>query len=270
MPTPELKYRVKTHWEREPCGTRDLPAENRLDFFRLLERERYELEPYILPFAQFEHARGKRVLEIGVGAGTDFVRWVRAGADATGVDLTEQGIALVAERLRLEGLTAKLQVADAENLPFETNTFDVVYSYGVIHHTPDTLKAVQEIQRVLKPGGVARVMIYHLHSWVAWMHWGLHCAARLRPWRSPRWAMFNHLESPGTKAFTIAEAREMFASFSRVNIRTQLSHGDLLNVRPSPKYQSLSYSVLWKLYPRRVTKLFGNRFGLAMLIEAMK
>src|SRR5262245_60313428 len=162
---PDLKELVKTHWEREPCGTRDVSTENRREFFRQLERERYELEPYILPFAQFDLARGKRVLEVGVGAGTDFVQWVRAGADATGVDLTEQGIALARERLQLEGLTARLQVADAEKLPFETGVFDIVYSYGVVHHTPNTIRAIQEIHRVLKVGAIARVMIYHLQSW---------------------------------------------------------------------------------------------------------
>src|SRR5260370_37108854 len=139
----ELKSLVKAHWEQEPCGTRGLISEDRLEFFRRLEHERYELEPYIPPFAQFELGRGKQVLEIGVGAGTDFVRWVRAGADATGIDLTEHGIALVRERLKLEGLSAKLQVADAETLPFETGSFDIVYSYGVIHHTPNTIKAVE-------------------------------------------------------------------------------------------------------------------------------
>jgi ubiquinone/menaquinone biosynthesis C-methylase UbiE len=154
---------------------------DRLEFFRQVERERYELEPYIPTFAQFEVARGKRVLEIGVGAGTDFVRWVRAGAEATGIDLTDQAISLVRERLALEELSAKLYVGDAENLPFETDSFDIVYSYGVIHHTPNTAKAVQEIWRVLKANGLARVMIYHLHSWVALLLWAVHCAGRLRP-----------------------------------------------------------------------------------------
>ena len=184
--TPNLKSVVKAHWEREPCGTRGVPNANRLQFFHQLEQERYELEPYIPTFAQFELARGKRVLEIGVGAGTDFVRWVRAGAEATGIDLTDQAIGLVRERLALEGLSAKLHVGDAENLPFENDSFDIVYSYGVIHHTPNTARAVQEIHRVLKTNGVARVMIYHLHSWVTLMIWAAHCAGRFRPWKSPR------------------------------------------------------------------------------------
>src|SRR5215472_17644918 len=114
IPALELKALVKSHWESEPCGTRGLSAKDRREFFERLERERYQLEPYIPSFAQFEAGRGKRVLEIGVGAGTDFVRWVRAGADATGIDLTEHGVALVRERLQLEGLSAELRIADAE------------------------------------------------------------------------------------------------------------------------------------------------------------
>src|SRR5262245_1079416 len=151
VPPVELKALVKSHWEREPCGTRGASTDDRREFFKQVERERYELEPYIPSFAQFELGRGKRVLEVGVGAGTDFVRWVRAGAAATGIDLTEHAIALVGERLQLEGLSAELKVADAEHLPFDSSTFDIVYSYGVIHHTPNTIKEVREIHRVLKP-----------------------------------------------------------------------------------------------------------------------
>jgi SAM-dependent methyltransferase len=268
MEADELKRAVREHWSREPCGTRGIAPAERKRFFDEIERERYEWEPYIPGFARFEEGRGKRVLEVGVGAGTDFINWVRNGADATGVDLTEQGVALVNERLVLEDLRAEVVVADAENLPFADATFDIVYSYGVLHHSPNTPKAIDEVYRVLKPGGRARIMIYHLRSVTGVTLWGLHCAAKLRPWKSPRWAIFNHLESPGTKAYTTEEARRLFSAYRRVDIRTVLGPGDLLLMPPSAKYQTWYFQVPWKLYPRRVIRRLGDRFGLGMLIEA--
>ncbi len=264
------KASVRKYWEREPCGTRELSWANRSEFYRELERERYALEPYIPGFARFDEARGARLLEIGVGAGTDFVSFVRAGANATGIDLTTAGISLTRERLRLDGLEAKTMVADAENLPFPHSTFDIVYSYGVLHHSPDTEKAVAEVHRVLRPGGRALIMIYHYPSWTALMLWCLHCAARLRPWKSPRWAMEHFLESPGTKAYTLEQARQLFGSFSSVRCWSQLSHGDLLAMRAGPRYRGAIHRVLWTLYPRWLIRISGNRFGTGLMIHALK
>lgn len=270
MTAETLKKRVREHWERQPCGTRDLPSGDRRAFFAELERERYAWEPYIKEFARFERGHGKRVLEIGVGAGTDFVNWVRAGANSTGVDLTEAGIALCRERLALEGLSATLQVADAERLPFADASFEIVYSYGVLHHSPNTQRAVDEVHRVLERGGTALIMIYHWPSWTGFLLWTLHCLLAGRPWKSARWAMAQHLESPGTKAYTVREASGLFRAFSSVRIRPQLSHGDLLKMRPSPKYASAPYRLLWAAYPRWLVRVTGNHFGTGLLVEATK
>jgi SAM-dependent methyltransferase len=265
-----LKDAVRSHWQEEPCGTRDASPADRRRFFAQIERDRYELEPYLRGFARFEEGRGKRVLEVGVGAGTDFVNWVRCGAVATGVDLTDHGIALTRERLALEGLDAELRVADAENLPFEDETFDIVYSYGVLHHSPDTPRAVREVHRVLKRGGVARVMVYHYPSWGCFMVWGVHSLAKGRLWESPRRAVFDHLESPGTKVYTLAEARDLFGDFARVEVRPQLNHADLLLHSPSEKYRGFHHALAWKLYPRRLVRALGDHLGTALLIEAVK
>ncbi|MFN2398439.1 MAG: class I SAM-dependent methyltransferase [Gemmatimonadaceae bacterium] len=265
-----LKDVVRSHWDAQPCGTLGVPASDRRAFFEQVERERYEWEPYIRDFARFERGRDKKLLEVGVGAGTDFTNWVRNGAIATGVDLTEHGVALTRERLELEGLKADVRVADAENLPFETNTFDLVYSHGVLHHSPDTPRAIREVHRVLRPGGTALVMIYNVHSWVGFMLWSVHALGRLKPWKSPRWAIYNYLESPGTKAYSIAEGYELFRDFTRVAIRTHLGHGDLLLMRRSAKYQDKLHELAWRLYPRWLVRQLGHRFGMNMFIEAVK
>src|SRR5438093_4517272 len=135
------KERVREFWEEAPCGvklaTADVEPGSRA-FYDELEATRYRLEPFIPSFAEFDRWRGKDVLEVGVGAGSDFVRFVRAGARMTGVDLTEAAVDHVRRRLELEALAADLQVADAEALPFADASFDLVYSWGVLHHTPGT------------------------------------------------------------------------------------------------------------------------------------
>lgn len=265
-----LKDAVRRHWQAEPCGTRGTSPAERRAFFDEIERDRYAWEPYIKPFARFERGRGLKVLEVGVGAGTDFINWVRNGAVATGVDLTEQGVALTRERLALEGLSAEVMVADAEHLPFPDATFDIVYSYGVLHHSPDTRAAVKEVHRVLKPGGTAIVMVYHHPSWVGFMLWGVHYAAHMRPWVSPRQAVFEHLESPGTKVYTVDEGRGLFSDFARVDVRPQLSHGDLLLMPPAAKYRGWKHQLAWRLYPRWLVRRLGDRLGTGLMIEAVK
>lgn len=222
-----LKERVRTYWEREPCGTSTTEAEpGTAEFYSSVERERYRLEPYIDEFAEFERWRARRVLEIGVGLGTDFVRFVRAGADAVGVDLTEAAVTAVRQRLALEGLEAEVLVADAERLPFPDGSFDLVYSYGVLHHTPNTERAVAEVRRVLRPTGEARIMLYARRSWFAFGAWVVWALGRGRPWRSISAVLAERLESPGTKAYTQAELERLFSGFSRVSFSRRVTPYD--------------------------------------------
>jgi SAM-dependent methyltransferase len=246
----QLKERVRAFWEEEPCGTKTASAQpGTREFFEQVERRRYELEPFIPAFAEFERWRARDVLEVGVGLGTDFVRFVRAGARATGVDLTEAAVEAVRQRLAFEGLSAELRVADAESLPFTDASFDLVWSYGVLHHTPDTARALREIRRVLRPGGEARVMLYARHSWLglgAWVRWAL---LRGRPWRSIADVLAAELESPGTKAYTEDELRPLFAAFSSVEIKRTVTPYDR--------------RVAWRL-----ADVTGPRFGWFFAITA--
>jgi len=208
---------VRRHWEAEPCGSSLTTAEpGTRQFYDELERTRYALEPFIVDFARFESWRDRDVLEVGVGLGTDFIRFARAGARLHGVDLTDAAVDLVRRRLALEGLEAEVRVADAEALPFSDASFDLVYSWGVLHHTPDTEQAVREIRRVLRSGGEARIMLYSRRSLVAlgvWVRYGL---GRARPWKSPTELLAEHMESPGTKAYTQREIEALFRDFSLV------------------------------------------------------
>lgn len=258
------KEEVRDFWNADPCGTRYLEGE---DHFDAHARARYALEPYIFDFAQFQNARGLKVLEIGVGMGADYLEWLKAGAHATGVDLSSASVERARQRCALAGYNADLRVADAEQLPFADNSFDIVYSYGVMHHSPNTGQCVREACRVLRPGGQARIMIYHhpsITGAMLWLRYGL-----LRG-RSLRRSVFEHLESPGTKTYTQSEALNLLDGFGDIKMRVAFSPGDLLLHQPSARFQSGFYRLIWRLFPRALVRKLGRRWGLFLLITATK
>lgn len=161
-----LKERVRDFWQAHPCGAKFSDAEiGTREFFDRVEQHRYEKEWHIPAAADFAATRGLKVLEIGCGIGTDGLQFARAGADYTGIDLTEAAIDLARKNFESAGTKGEFRVSDAENLDFADESFDVVYSHGVLHHTPDITAAVREVHRVLKPGGRAIVMLYHRGSY---------------------------------------------------------------------------------------------------------
>ena len=269
------KKEVRHRWEQETAGFRYGEGEDNKAFYGSVEKQRYSLEPYIPAFAQFELYGGKRVLEIGVGGGVDFTQFVRHGALATGVELTSAGIRHTIQQL--QGLpdqkgTYSLAQADAEDLCFVDNSFDLVYSWGVLHHTPDTVRAFSEAFRVMKPGASLKAMVYHTPSWTGWMLWMRFALLRGRPFVSPRRCVYEHLESPGTKVYTVAEARRILEDlgFGNIRISTKLGPGDVLIIKPSQRFQGALYKAIWALYPRWLVRLLGDRFGQCLIVTAEK
>ena len=199
---PTQKDEVREFWNAEPCGTRYLEGKEDFDAHA---RARYVLEPFIFDFAQFQNARGLKVLEIGVGMGADYLEWLKAGAQAAGVDLSAASIERARRRCEQAGYQPDLRVADAEQLPFPDNSFDVVYSYGVMHHSPNTPQCIQEARRVLKPGGQARIMVYHHPSVTGamlWLRYGILRGKSLRQSvsRSPGESGHENIHSPRSAA----------------------------------------------------------------------
>src|SRR4029453_13558395 len=156
-----LKKRGRAFWEENPCGTKfadALPGSRR--FYELVEEHRYTKEWHIPTAAGFASTKGLRVLEIGCGLGTDAAQFAQAGADYTGIDLTDAAIEFAQKRFELFNLSGTFKTDDAERLSFLNDSFDLVYSHGVSHHTPDIKAAIAEIHRVLRTGGRAEVMLY--------------------------------------------------------------------------------------------------------------
>jgi ubiquinone/menaquinone biosynthesis C-methylase UbiE len=163
------KKAVREFWNTNPCGAKfvdETPGSKA--FFDSLTKHRYWAEAHIPEMVNFPQWCGRRVLEVGCGLGTDAEQFARNGAVYTGIDLTDTSIDMCRNRFTVQGLSGTFKVADAERLPFPNDSFDLVYSHGVIHHTPNTEAAVAEIHRVLRPGGTAIVMLYHSNSWNYW------------------------------------------------------------------------------------------------------
>jgi SAM-dependent methyltransferase len=270
MTSDSAKQNVHDFWNEASCGeSLLLPSTDKVGFDTQAS-ERYRLEPYIVDFAQFSASGGARVLEIGVGLGADHQRFAAAGAQLTGVDLTDRAVTHTRRRLALYGLASDLQVADAENLPFDSQAFDNVYSWGVLHHSPNTPKAILEVHRVLRNGGHARIMIYHTWSMVGLMLWLRYALLRFRPFTSMAEIYSRYLESPGTKAYTVAEARKLFDAFSRVEIRTVLTHGDLLESGAGQRHGGGLLTFARSVWPRWLIRRIAPGAGLFMLITAQK
>jgi len=157
--------RVREFWNARPCNLRHStkPIGSR-EYFDEVERRKYFVEPHIPGFAEFQRWSGKRVLEIGCGLGTDTVSFARAGAQVTAIELSNDSAALARQRLEIFGLSdrAAIHVGNAEELPavIPPETFDLVYSFGVIHHSPHPRRIVEHARRYMTPESELRLMVY--------------------------------------------------------------------------------------------------------------
>ena len=265
------KRAVHDFWNGESCGEVYARGGTAGDQLAAQAAARYALEPYLAPFARFEDGRGRRVLEIGVGMGADHLRFAEHNpARLVGLDLTARALGHTRNRLTLSGQRPRLIQGDAERLPFPDAAFDLVFSWGVLHHTPDLAATIAEIHRVLAPGGRARVMLYHRDSWTVDMLWLRYGIGGGRPWRSRRDIVSEHLESPGTQALTRGEAERLFASFADVTVRTQLAFTDLLEGAAGQRHRGRLLDTARRVWPRNLIRRAGSRRGFNLLIEARK
>lgn len=223
------KDEVQKQWDNNPCGShyvKDAPAHT-LEWFLEAERYRYsEYAPWMHDTMEFAKHGGERVLEIGGGMGTDLCQFASHGALTTDIDLSAGHLALAQENFQLRNLTGEFVHHDAESLPFKDNTFDLVYSNGVIHHTPNTKTVINDIYRVLKPGGKVIVMVYAENSLHYWRN--LVCDLGLKQHLlgtcSMGEIMSRYVEitennaKPLVKVYTKPRIRKMFNKFNNIHI----------------------------------------------------
>lgn len=160
-----MQTAVENFWDAKPCGS-DTSDKDRysIEYFQEIQRHRYELEPHIVDVLSSLDLRGKRVLEIGTGVGTDARTMIGLGADYCGINVDAGSCEATRRALEVFGLTGEVRQGSATDIPFGDAEFDVVYSFGVLHHIPDVHRAIKEIRRVLKPGGRLAIMMYNKTS----------------------------------------------------------------------------------------------------------
>ncbi|SKB93306.1 class I SAM-dependent methyltransferase [Daejeonella lutea] len=264
------KDQVKDFWNEASCGEDLYLAGFTEADYTSHSAKRYQLEPEIIAFGEFERFRNKKTLEIGVGLGADHQKLAEAGAILSGVDLTQRAINHTTRRFELNGLTSELAIADAENLPFAGETFEAVYSWGVLHHSPDTQRAIDEVYRVLKPGGFAKIMIYHKYSIVGLMLWLRYGLLRFKPLITMETIYSKYLESPGTKAYSRKEAEVLFKKFRIESISTPLNHADLLTSAVGQRHRGVLLNIMTKIWPRTLIKKFFPSNGIELMVTLYK
>jgi len=259
----EEKLRAREQWSQDPCGA-EYDREHELgtrEFFDSVERHRYtQYAPWMPRVIGFDEFPGARLLEIGCGMGTDLLQFARGGARCTAIDLTLRSIEIARHRFGLYDMAASFMIADGERLPFASNSFDVVYSNGVLHHTPDTAGAIREVHRVLRPGGIAKVMLYHRNSLNYWVEIVLRrgvLGGEFLRGRSAEEIMSRVIEfsdhdaRPLVKVYSRKEARKLFAGFGEVKVEVeQLTREELRFLSPlvsQKMFAKLSTRVGWNV-----------------------
>lgn len=175
------------------------------EFFRDLDEYHFEKLHHLLRIVDFAGYRGRRVLDVGCGAGVDLARFVNGGASGVGVDIASSAVRLARENFQQQQLSGGFVEADGEQLPFPSEAFDVVYAHGVVQYTGDGMRLVEECRRVLKPGGTAIFQVYNRISW-------LNALSKLMK------VGLEHEDAPVLRKYSIGQFRRLLSGFSAVQI----------------------------------------------------
>lgn len=260
---------VRAYWNRWPCNIGHSPAEvGTRDYFDQVEVRKYFVEPHIPLFAQFERWKGKRVLEIGCGIGTDSVNFARAGANVTVVDLSEESLALCQKRFEVYGLKARFYCANAEELgkTVPPEPYDLIYTFGIIHHTPRPDRIIESLRHYCGPHTELRIMLYAKWSWkVLWiiLTYGHGAFWRMRELV----ARYSEAQigCPVTYVYSKAGARALLRGFDIVQMRK-----DHIFPYRIDKYTKYEYQRVWyfRWLPMWAFRRLERALGWHLLIVA--
>ena len=263
---------VKDYWNARPCNVRHSPAEvGTEEYFNQVEARKYFVEPHIPGFAEFERWRGKKVLEIGCGIGTDTINFARAGATVTAVDLSAESLKLANKRADVFGLGDRINFieANAERLSefVKPDAYDLIYSFGVIHHSPRPQEIVDQIRRhFVSSGSTLKLMVYNRYSWKVW--WML-LQEKLRFWDLDN-IIAKHSEAQTGCPITY--------SYSRRSVKDLIGDGfnideifvDHIFPYQIPKYVKYEYEKEWyfRMLPTGVFRSIERTLGWHLCVTA--
>jgi SAM-dependent methyltransferase len=252
-------------WTNRPCGALDGFDEYSLAYFEAVERDRYEnYAPWMREFINFGDYAGKKVLEVGVGQGTDLVQFAKGGAEVSGIDITPRHLELAARNFAERRMHANLQYASAAAIPFESDSFDVVYSFGVLHHTNDTVRCLSECHRVLKPGGELILGLYHTYSFFHTYTILVNGILRGKLWRLGYKGLMSLIESgsdgvkfiPLVKTYSRNQLRHILEDFGQIQLQvrhlTPADFGALRHFVPASLAERAGMHVGWYIFARAI------------------
>ncbi len=264
---------VQRYWDSRPCNIRHSPKRvGTKAYFDEVEARKYFVEPHIPVFADFPRWSGKRVLELGCGIGTDTINFARAGAKVTAVDLSLNSLDLARQRARTYDLEGRIRFyhANGEELsdvvPIEP--YDLVYSFGVIHHTPHPERVVQALRHYLTAGGTLKVMVYHRYSWKAL--WILMGYGKGRFWKLPE-LVAKHSEAQSgcqvTYTYSRKEGRRLLTAHGFHVTDMQVHH--IFPYR-FPDYAEYRYRKVWyfRWMPKLLFRALEQHFGWHLCLTA--
>lgn len=265
---------VEEFWDQRPCNIRHSPRKlGTLEFFDEVEKRKYFVEPHILRFAEFDRWRGKRILEIGCGIGTDTINFARYGASITAVDLSGRSLEIARRRAQVFGLENRIHFyqVNAEELTdvVPVQPYDLVYSFGVIHHTPHPEQVVRQITHYTGPQSTVKLMVYHRYSWKAL--WILLKYGQGRFWQWPQLiSRYSEAQEgcPVTYTFTKQEIQELLA---RTGLRvTEVSIDHIFPYRMS-EYVQYRYQKVWyfRSMPQALFRWMEHHWGWHLCITAV-
>ncbi len=271
----EAKSRTRSVWGASPAGTTHAPGltPGTKEFFeQARQRRRTEELPFLAELIPFSTWSGRRVLELGCGAGFDAYECCAAGCEYTGIDLTPENPERTAKHLGFYGFRPSVLVADAEQLPFEEGRFDIVFSNGVLHHTPDMSASFREAYRVLQPGGEFWVILYHRHSIFHWV--SLFLVQHLLAFGFLKMSFRERLSRI---EFTTAESHPLVNVYSRGEVASILERCGFavhnvwvrkLAPEDLPNLPVLRY--LWRSLPSTWLDRLGRRWGWYVIARGEK
>ncbi len=264
---------VRAYWNSRPCNIRHStkPVGTR-EYYDEVEARKYFVEPHIPQFAEFDRWTGKKVLEIGCGIGTDTINFARAGAQVTAVDLTEQSLEVARQRAKVFGLEHRIQFiqADAETLSeiVPVERYDLVYSFGVIHHTPDPNRVLDEIRKYVTPDSTVKIMVYNRWSWKVF--WILFAYGKGQFWKLDRLvAEYSEAQTgcPVTYSCSRAEVRRWFGDHGFRVTDVMVDHIFPYDIAEYVQYR---YKVVWYLrwMPKTLFRALERAFGWHLCLTA--
>jgi SAM-dependent methyltransferase len=249
---------VRTFWNSRPCNIKHSSKEiGTKEYFDEVEHRKYYVEPHIPDFADFERWQNKSVLEIGCGIGTDAVNFARAGAKYTGIELSEESLNLARKRFEVFGLSGNLLVGDAENLGaiFRETKFDLIYSFGVLHHTPNIKNALDGMRFLSHSETTIKVMVYAKNSWKQEM---------INAGLDQPEAQFG---CPIANSYSTAEITELFNKSGFDIIKMGQDHIFPFEVDSYKRYEYIRQP-WFESMPNQIFQVLEKSFGWHMLITA--